>query len=78
MTGRDVVVVYTAPNLLVAEMIKDFLQAEGIWAALRSRGLSPFIGVDQVEVLVPPEKEEEARLVVAAYLEGGREDTPDA
>jgi len=67
MSG-DWVVIYSAPNLSVAEMVKAYLESGGIRAALRSIGLSPFIGVDTVQVLVAPGQEEEARQAVETFL----------
>lgn len=66
----DWVVVHAAANLPVAEMIREFLETEGIRAILRAPGLSPYIGVDVIEILVASRQEEEARLAISAFLEG--------
>jgi hypothetical protein len=67
--NSDWVVVHTAPNLPIAEMIRDFLAAEGIGATIRPRGLSPYIAVDSVEVLAPYAQREEALSAIIAFLE---------
>ncbi|MEW6032922.1 MAG: DUF2007 domain-containing protein [Bacillota bacterium] len=66
----DWVVVHTAPNLPLAEMIRDFLAAEGVAAEVRPRGLSPYIGVDSVDIVVRADQEEAAREAVSAFLAG--------
>ena len=64
----DWVLVHTAPNLPIAEMIRDFLVAEGIRATIRPRGLSPYIAVDSVEVLAPYTQRAEALVAIQAFL----------
>lgn len=74
----DWVVVFVAANRAVADMVVDFLSHEGIRATARSPGLPPYIGVDMnVEVLVAPEQEDEARRALGAFLEGAPEGWPD-
>lgn len=72
------VVIYVAANDAVADMIVDFLAAEGITAMTRSVGLPPAIvpGLG-VEILVSAEVEEEARRALDAFLEGMPESWPD-
>ncbi len=61
----ELVVVYTSNGPLGAEVVKGKLESAGIPAMLRSEAQSVFAltvdGMGQVEVLVPKEREEEAR-----------------
>jgi len=74
MSG-DLVKVLTAPNLAVAEMIREVLENEGVPAFVRPPRLSPYIGVDEADILVSPEKVEKARRIIAAHLEAN--DNPE-
>ena len=75
--GDKLIAVHAAPNLPTAEMIKEYLAGEGIAAVLRSR-LPSFMGSDMVEILVPSEREADARQALEAFLEGVPEDWPEA
>lgn len=72
----DVVVVHGAASEFEAIAIRDLLEAAGVRAMIRSR-LVPGYGVptmagDQAgvvaEILVPPDREDDARALVADYL----------
>ncbi|MBI5305412.1 MAG: DUF2007 domain-containing protein [Chloroflexi bacterium] len=65
----DLVVVYTSPGMLTAETIKNKLESAGIPAMLKYESVGRIIGLTvdglgQVEVLVPREREEEARALL--------------
>jgi hypothetical protein len=74
--GDKLIAVHAAPNLPTAEMIKEYLEGEGIAAVLRSR-LPSFMGSDMVEILVASEREADARQALEAFLEGVPEDWPE-
>lgn len=69
----DLVVVYNAPSLELAEMLRELLENEHIPAMVRSVGLPPYIAASSADILVPAEREEEARRAVAAFLTGAPE-----
>lgn len=60
-------VVYIAPNLAVAETLKDLLLKEGLLVKLRGpRG--PTLEVAHIEILVPEAEVEEAHEILATVL----------
>jgi len=67
----ELVKVFTAPNLAVAEMIRQVLESEGVPAFTRPPRLSPYIGVDDVDILVAEEQAGKARSIIAGRLEAG-------
>jgi len=71
---EELVLLHRAPNLATAELLRGVLVNEGIRVFLRAPRLSPFIGVDETDILVPSSEEKAAREVLEAFLEpdGGR------
>ncbi len=69
MTESDLVVVYTSAGLLAAEVVKGKLESAGVPAILQSEAQSVFPitidGMGEVRVLVPREREQEAREILA-------------
>ncbi len=68
--SANLVVVYTSSGLLAAETIKSKLESAGIPALLKYESIGRIIGLTvdglgQVEVLVPREREQEARALLA-------------
>jgi hypothetical protein len=62
----DLVVVYKTQGMISAEIIKAKLESAGIPALLKYESLGPVLavtvdGLGQVKVLVPQEREQEAR-----------------
>ena len=61
-------VVYIAPNMSVAEMLKEILTKEGILVMTRTLGV-PHLGASaSVEILVPEGEAEEAHDILAGVL----------
>jgi len=60
-------VVYIAPNLAVAETLKDILLKEGLLVKLRGPG-DATLEVAHVEILVPEAEVEEAHEILATVL----------
>ena len=59
-------VVYIAPNHMIAEMLKELLENEGILAMLRPIG-APHLGASgSVEMLVSDSEVEEAHEIIAS------------
>ncbi len=59
-------VVYIAPNRMIADMLKELLENEGIVAMLRPIG-APHLGASgSVEMLVPESEVEEAHEIIAS------------
>lgn len=69
MAGDEFVVVYTSQGMLRAQVIKSKLESQGIPAFLKYESLGPVFGVTidglgEVKVLVPKEREQEARAAI--------------
>jgi hypothetical protein len=61
-------VVYIAPNMSIAEMLKEILSKEGVLVMLRTLGV-PHLGASgSVEVLVPEGEVEEAHDILFSVL----------
>jgi len=58
-------VVYIAPNRVVADMLKDLLEQEGILTLLRPIGAPHLGAAASVEILVPDSEIEEAHEVIS-------------
>ena len=61
-------VVYIAPNMAVAEMLKEMLAKEGLLVMLRSVGIPHFGASGSVEILVPEAEAEEAHELLFTAL----------
>jgi hypothetical protein len=61
-------VVYIAPNMTVAEMLKELLASEGLLVMLRSVGIPHFGPSGAVEIMVPEGEAEEAHEVLCGVL----------
>lgn len=68
---EKLVLLHRAPNLATAELLRGVLVNEGIRVFLRAPRLSPFIGVDETDILVPSSEEKAAREVLEAFMEPG-------
>jgi hypothetical protein len=77
--GRELKVVYKAPNELMANTIKALLENEGIDAVVRSHQIAMYDSIammmkpDWGEVLVRAEDSEEALEIVQGFLSCGEE-----
>jgi hypothetical protein len=72
--------VYTAAGELEAEMIKGFLQAQGLDVTLSQESVARTLGLTagklgEVQVLVPDSQATEAQKLLAAMQAGEYEDT---
>lgn len=64
-------VVYIAPNQVMADMIKEYLEKEGFLVMLRSMGV-PHLGASaQHEILVPEAEAEEIQELLQELLGNG-------
>lgn len=61
-------VVYIAPNMAVAEMLKEMLTEEGLLVMLRSVGIPHFGASGSVEILVPETEAQEAHDLLFSAL----------
>ncbi|HHT63811.1 MAG: putative signal transducing protein [Bacillota bacterium] len=61
-------VVYIAPNRATAEMLKNYLTAEGLLVMLRSVGVPHLGDSGSVEILVPESEVEEAHEVLSEAI----------
>jgi hypothetical protein len=61
-------VVYIAPNRATAEMLKNYLTAEGLLVMLRSVGVPHLGDSSSVEILVPESEVEEAHEVLSTAI----------
>ena len=61
-------VVYIAPNMAVAEMLKEMLTQEGLLVMLRSAGIPHFGPSGPVEIMVPEAVAEEAHELLCTAL----------
>ena len=61
-------VVYIAPNRATAEMLKNYLTAEGLLVMLRPVGVPHLGDSGSVEILVPESEVEEAHEVLSTAI----------
>ncbi|MGI6684572.1 MAG: putative signal transducing protein [Bacillota bacterium] len=61
-------VVYIAPNRATAEMLKNYLEEEGLLVMLRSVGVPHLGDSGSVEILVPESEVEEAHEVLSTAI----------
>jgi hypothetical protein len=79
--GEDLVVVYHAPDQLSAEVVKSYLDDEGIPAVIESKMVAWMDGLMKMgegywgNVVAPAEHAERAKLVVQAFLDGASQST---
>jgi hypothetical protein len=68
MENKKLVVVYTTQGVMRAEIIRSKLESAGIPAMIKSesQNVIPMIvdGIGKAEVLVPQEREQEAREII--------------
>jgi hypothetical protein len=67
MGPLDLVTVYTTNNSVEAEVVKNFLEAEGIEAQVAGESQAGFAGVLDVPVLVPAADVDRARELIAVH-----------
>lgn len=61
-------VVYIAPNRATAEMLKNYLDGEGLLVMLRSVGVPHLGDSSSVEILVPESEVEEANEILSTAI----------
>lgn len=61
-------VVYIAPNRVVADMLKELMENEGLLVLLRPIGVPHMGASGSVELLVPDSEVEEAHTIISSSL----------
>lgn len=61
-------VIYIAPNLGRAELLKEILVSEGLMVRLRSAGIPQSGNEGAVEILVPESETEEAHEILSSVV----------
>ncbi len=69
MEHDDLVTVYTLQDAMQAEIIKNYLESEGIPCAIGNENQAGFTGIFEVDILVRAEDSDRAEHLIRQHLE---------